>query len=279
MKKTMFSLCFLLLFFSFAVRTVQAAEVIRITNTVRSDGKIEKNIQISSGRLDYMSSENPLIPSDPVWKMSEVRKNGNMFVLEGNAVVDGETKCLSFEDVNLETEKDGVFNVYSYRAVLNFNGKAASSGKYQTMAFMINPIAREIAKNSDADPEQVSKVVNIAGFAIDKADELYKTIKLGDLIGSTEIHYKVNLPEPGLFIGKKDLEPEVSVIVSGRELLRSGKTVVANTKFLPPMLANTLTLLIIFSVLVISGALFIGAKRKKNLSALEDNAGEQTGNF
>lgn len=280
MRKTMFSLCFiLLLFFSFAVYAAEAAEVIRITNTVRTDGKIEKNIQISSGNLDYLSSENPLIPSDPVWKMSEVGKNGNMFVLEGKAVVDGGTKCLSFEDVNLETGKDGIFNIYSYRAVLTFRGKVGSSGKYQTMAIMINPIAREIAKNTEADPEQVSKAVNIAGFAIDKVDEMYKTIKLAELIGTTEIHYKVNLPEPGIFVGKKDLEPEAASIVSGRELLRSGKTIIASTKFLPPILANTLLLLIIFAALVISGAVFIGTKRKKNLSALEDNGGEQTGNF
>ncbi len=279
MKKTICSLLLFLVFISFTVNSTQASEVIRINNTVRNDGKIEKTIQISSGNLDYLSSENPLIPSDPVWKMSETKKNGNMFVLEGTAVVDSGTKCLSFEDVNLEMEKDGVFNLYSYRAVLSFNGKASSSGKYQTMAYMINPIAREIAKNSDADPEQVAKAVNIAGFAIDKVDEMYKTIKLADLIGGTEIHYKVNLPEPGLFVTKKDLEPEVSAIISGRELLRNGKTVVASTKFLPPMLAHTLTLLIIFAVLVISGAFFISSKRKKNLSDLESNEGDQTGNF
>lgn len=269
MRKIHTVICLILILSGIATSAF-AADIIRITNTVRNDGKIEKMIQISSAKLDYMSSENPLIPSDPVWKLSGVKKNGDLFLLEGTAVVEKGTKCLSFEDVDLEMGKDGIFTIFSYKASLDFSRGTGSSGKYQAMAYMINPFAREIAKKSNADPDDVSKAVNIAGFAIDKADELYRGIKLSDLVGSTEIHYKVNLPEPGILAGKKDLEPEASTIISGRELLRGGTTVTASSRFLPPALANALIIMIIFAALVIAGAIFTSAKRKKNLSALED---------
>ena len=256
-----------------------AAEIIRINNKVLPDGTVEKTISISSRNKSYFSGENPLIPSDPIWKMGDVEKNGEMYVQKGTAIVKPGSSCLDFEDVNIEMEKDGIYQKISYKANLNYEKKLRSSGKFQTLAFMVTPIAREIAGKAKADPDMVSKMVQLSGFAIDKMDQLYQTIKLTEMIGSTEIRYRVELPSTGLFVNSKDYKPSSERTFNGKDLFGVGSTVKADTRFLPPAVVAVVVSLIIFSILVILGAGFFVLQKARRNKLLEETGDIPQGNF